>query len=141
MVFFCYCIPFLQHLFPTLLDVVGNLGNEDVANLLFVATECHVALDEFLAGAAVVGVVEDVGGIAASGLLVGFPNEELVEHHLGTRHLLEHTALKQCAGQQLARSALLLFEGTYIGELRQAHIGYRRLLVGALAVEGYGGVS
>ena len=95
------------HLFPTLLDVVGNLGGENVANLLLVATECHVALDEFLAGAAVVGVVEDVGGIAAGGLLIGFPDEELVEHHLGARHLLEHTAFKQCAGLQLARSKTL----------------------------------
>ena len=53
---FCFSYSFLQHLFPPLLDVVGKLGGEDVANLLFVATECHVALDEFLAGAAAYSV-------------------------------------------------------------------------------------
>ena len=80
---FCFSYSFLQHLFPPLLDVVGKLGGEDVANLLFVATECHVALDEFLAGAAVVGVVEDVGGIAAGGLLVGFPYAQCIVQCFG----------------------------------------------------------
>ena len=44
-----YFKSFLQHFFPTLLDVVGNLGGEDVANLLLIVTEGHITLEHFLA--------------------------------------------------------------------------------------------
>ncbi len=64
------------------LDKMTREANGIEMIYVLVAAECHVALDEFLAGTAVVGVVEDVGGIAAGGLLVGFPYKEFVLHNL-----------------------------------------------------------
>ncbi len=46
---------------PAFLDVFSNLGGEDIADLLLVATVGHIALNHLLTATTIVGMVEHVG--------------------------------------------------------------------------------
>ena len=80
-------------------------------------------------------MVEDVGRIAAGCLLVGLPDEELVEHHLVAGDLTVHSAVKDRARSQFAHASLSLFKRTKVGELADTDVRFGRGLVGALADE------
>ena len=80
-------------------------------------------------------MVEDVGRIATGGLLVGFPDEELVEHYLVAGNLAVDATVQKGAGRHLAAKALDLLEGAEVGELADADVGLGRGLVGPLPDE------
>ena len=68
----------ILYFFPTFLDVISDLSGEEVADLLFIVRVEHVTLDHLLAGRAIVDMIDDVGGIAATLFLIGLPEQELM---------------------------------------------------------------
>ena len=80
-------------------------------------------------------MIDDVGGIAATLLLVGFPEEELMEHDFCARHLFIDMTLEEFALLQLGTDTLRFLERTDVGELRDSYVDLIGLFVCAFLVD------
>ena len=83
------------HFHPSFLYIRFDFGSEDCPDLGLIGGGGQITLEHFFTAAAEVGVIEDIGGIAPRCLLVGLPDQELVNHNLTAGFFLEDTALQQ----------------------------------------------
>ena len=119
----------ILYFFPTFLDVISDLSGEEVADLLLIVRVEHIAFDKFLTAGAEVGMIDDVGRIAATLFLVGLPKQELMQHDLLTRYLSIYMALQEFTLCQFSLATFWLLERTDVCELGDTHIRFIGLFV------------
>ena len=69
-------------------------------------------------------MVENIGRIAAGGLLVGLPDQELMEHYLVSGSLAIDTAVKNRTLLKFSDAGLTLLERTKVSQLADADVAF-----------------